>query len=200
MDKAAKNKYVILRMKAANIKALWKQIWVIPNLLSISRLFFLPVVIYLIIIENDVLAVAAMGIIWVSDYIDGYIARRFKQKTELGLLLDPIADKITSAFVFLILYIYRDFPLWVFILVVSRDIIILTGGYYLLKRGNLVQSNEIGRKTTVLLCAITLLYLFRLEKWGDYLSCILIIFVAATLISYGKRFYLATRNNSVEAD
>lgn len=187
-------------MKAANIRALWKQIWVIPNLLSLSRLIILPIVVYLIIIENDVLAVSAMGTVWISDYIDGYIARRFKQKTELGLLLDPIADKITSAFVFLTLYIYRDFPLWVFILVVSRDIIILSGGYYLLKRGNLVQSNEIGRKTTVLLCAIILLYLFRLERWGNILSYILIIFVAATLISYGKRFYLATRKNSDVVD
>lgn len=197
MDKVAENKYAILRMKAANFKVLWQQIWVLPNLLSISRLLFLPVVIYFIIINKDILAIIAMGLVWISDYIDGYVARKFKQKTELGLLLDPIADKITSAFIFLTLLIFRDFPLWVFIVVVGRDIIILTGGYLLFKRGNLVQSNEIGRKTAVILCAIILLYFFNLENWyhmGTILSTVLVFMIIASLTSYTIRYFQVPRN------
>lgn len=193
MEKAALNKHPMVRLRTMSPRDLWRQLWILPNLLSITRILCLPIVVLLIIRGYDIASVIAMTIIWITDYVDGYIARKFNLKTELGLLLDPLADKITSAVVFLTLYLFRGFPLWVVLLIVGRDIIILSAGYYLLKRGKLARSNEIGRKTTVLLCIIILLYLLRIERWANLLCYLLILFVAATLVSYGWRFYKAGR-------
>jgi CDP-diacylglycerol--glycerol-3-phosphate 3-phosphatidyltransferase len=188
MTKAAENKYAPRKMSAASISELWKQIWVTPNLLSISRIIFIPVVVYFIAEHKNFAAVISMGIIWLTDYIDGFIARKFNKHTELGLLLDPISDKITSAVVFLSLVIWRDYPIWVLLMIIGRDTIILSAGYYLLKRGQLARSNEFGRKTTVLLCIIILLFLLNFEKIVYILNYVLILFVICTLISYIKIF------------
>jgi len=193
MEKAAENKYAPRKMRAASISELWKQIWVAPNLLSISRIVFMPVVVFFIAEQKNIAAVISMGLVWLTDYIDGLIARKFHKQTELGLVLDPVSDKITIAVVFLSLVIWRDYPLWVPLMLIARDTIILSAGYYLLKRGHLARSNELGRKTTVLLCIIILLFLLNFEKIVYILNYVLILFVICTLISYIKIFCKAIR-------
>lgn len=159
-----------------------------PNVLSVSRIVFIPFVIFLIKYDISPWSVIALCALWITDYIDGYIARTFRQETELGLLLDPVADKLTSAALFLTLYLYRDFPLWIVIVVLSRDFLILCGAYFLVRRRRIYSSSKLGRITTVLISIIILLYVLSLQIYSLWLSYLLIVLIAATTVSYGLRF------------
>lgn len=159
-----------------------------PNVLSVSRIVFLPFVIFLIKHDFAPWSVIALGTLWITDFIDGYIARKFRQETDLGLLLDPVADKLTSAALFITLFLYRDFPLWIVIIILTRDFLILGGAYFLVRRRRIYSSSKLGRITTVLISVIILLYVLNLQIYSLWLCYLLIVLIAATTISYGLRF------------
>lgn len=98
----------------------------LPNLITIARLILVPLVIVMIVNarwdEAFFLFVAA----GVSDAIDGFIAKRFDMKSELGAYLDPLADKALIVSIYITLAIIGIIPVWLVIVVVSRDLMIVT--------------------------------------------------------------------------
>ena len=99
----------------------------IPNLITIARLFLVPLTIWLITSDEPVAAFWAFVIAGVSDGIDGFIARQFKQRSVLGSYLDPLADKTLLVSIYVAFAIIGDLPVWLAILVVSRDLLIVAG-------------------------------------------------------------------------
>ncbi|PCH81744.1 MAG: CDP-alcohol phosphatidyltransferase [Hyphomicrobiales bacterium] len=97
----------------------------LPNLITIARLFLVPVIIWLIIDSYHVLAFWLFLLAGLSDGIDGFLARRFGLESELGTYLDPIADKALLVSLFLVLGFREALPFWLAILAVSRDILIV---------------------------------------------------------------------------
>jgi cardiolipin synthase (CMP-forming) len=97
----------------------------LPNLITIGRLILVPLVIVMIVNarwdEAFFLFVAA----GVSDAIDGFIAKRFEMKSELGAYLDPLADKALIVSIYITLAIVGIIPVWLVIVVVSRDLMIV---------------------------------------------------------------------------
>ena len=98
----------------------------IPNLITIGRIFLVPVVVWLISIDQMALAFWLFLLAGVSDGIDGYIAKHFGQETMLGAYLDPLADKALLVSIYVTLGLQAHLPLWLVILVVSRDILIIS--------------------------------------------------------------------------
>jgi cardiolipin synthase len=96
-----------------------------PNLLTMLRLFTLPFLVITILDSRWKLAFALLWIAGVSDGLDGLLARWLKQKTTLGLYLDPIADKLLMSTLFLVLTHVSLIPRYVTVLVFSRDLGIL---------------------------------------------------------------------------
>lgn len=98
----------------------------LPNLITIGRLILVPLVIVMIVNarwdEAFFLFVAA----GVSDAIDGFIAKRFDMRSELGAYLDPLADKALIVSIYITLAIVGIIPVWLVIVVVSRDLMIVT--------------------------------------------------------------------------
>lgn len=96
----------------------------IPNLLSISRILSVPVFIVLMLEPNPVRALAA-GIVFslasATDWLDGYLARKWGQVTKIGKLLDPIADKILVTSALIILVDLARIPAWIAIVIVGRE-------------------------------------------------------------------------------
>lgn len=88
-----------------------KEIQTIPNLLSIFRIFLLPIYIYFVLRQSFYIAGAVIVVSGLSDYLDGVIARRYNQVTDLGKVLDPFADKLTQLFLILSMAWYRPW-LW----------------------------------------------------------------------------------------
>lgn len=97
----------------------------IPNIITMARFLAVPAIIYALAHGQMTFAFALFVAAGISDGIDGFIARQFNQRSELGAWLDPIADKLLIVSVFVVLGVTGDFPDWLVILVVSRDVLIV---------------------------------------------------------------------------
>jgi cardiolipin synthase (CMP-forming) len=99
----------------------------IPNIITILRFLLVPGVVFALLTGNMGWALAGFLVAGISDGIDGFIARQFNQRSELGAYLDPMADKLLLVSVFLVLGYMEELPLWLVIAAVSRDAMIVTG-------------------------------------------------------------------------
>ena len=97
----------------------------IPNFLTLARLCLVPVVIVMITSHAWLSAFAVFVVAGITDAVDGFIARHFNQRTELGAYLDPLADKALLVSIYITLAIVAIIPVWLTVLVVARDIMIL---------------------------------------------------------------------------
>ncbi len=132
----------------------------------------------------------------VTDALDGYIARRFNQKSDFGTLIDPLADKVLVIAGFLTIYFSPAFlikpPVWIVIVIVSRDILIVLGLLliYISTQKVTVQPNMLGKITTtfqmVTLASILLLLPISPVFW--YITVVLTIFSGVIyIVREGKR-------------
>ena len=96
-----------------------------PNQLTLLRLLFIPFIVITILDDNYRWALALFVLAGLSDFLDGMLARALKQKTALGMLLDPIADKLLLSTLFLVLSLAHKIPWKVTVLVFSRDLSIV---------------------------------------------------------------------------
>ena|SRR5579862_7871823 len=102
----------------------------LANLVTLARLLAVPLVIWLVLSGEFVATFWMFLAASLSDAVDGYVAKRFDQRSELGALLDPIADKTLIVSVFITLGIAGHLPNWLVIMVVFRDLLII-GGFLL---------------------------------------------------------------------
>lgn len=101
-----------------------ERVWTVPNVISMLRLALIPVFAWLIVAEHDVWALIVLAVAGASDWLDGYIARRFNQMSRVGKLLDPAADRL-YIFVTLIGLAYRDLvPWWLVAIIVARELVL----------------------------------------------------------------------------
>lgn len=107
----------------------------VPNLLSLVRLLSLPVVYHYLTTSRLGLGLLLGFIFGATDWVDGYVARRFNQMTRLGQLLDPLSDRVFIVVVGLALVQADLVPLWAILAVLARDVLVLVGGLVLLGRG-----------------------------------------------------------------
>src|SRR4030065_2253430 len=124
----------------------------ISNILSLTRLLSaLPLWFLFDNLENintryTILGFAFLGI--ATDYLDGYLARKYNQVSEFGKILDPVADKVLIGVVVMKLFLLKEIPDYFFYLVIGRDILIFLGGIFLTtKIGKVLPSNMIGKLT-----------------------------------------------------
>ena len=164
----------------------------IPNILSLLRLCMIPLIVWLYIGKGDnVLAGVFVLISGLTDIVDGFIARTFNMISDLGKILDPIADRATQAVIIILLA--TDFPLMIMIIgcMIVKELFMAVSGYLVIKRCNKVLGAEwYGKAATVTLSAIMMLHLF----WPNILpvvSTVSIILgtamVLLALILYAKR-------------
>ena len=97
----------------------------LPNLITIGRLILVPFVVAMIGRGNWEAAFFGFVLAGVSDAIDGFIARRFDMRSELGAYLDPLADKALLISIYVTLAVAGDLPGWLAIVVVARDVMIM---------------------------------------------------------------------------
>ncbi|MEN5081743.1 CDP-alcohol phosphatidyltransferase family protein [Bosea sp. TWI1241] len=99
----------------------------LPNLITIGRLGLVPLVIMAIASGLWQLAFVLFVLAGLSDALDGFIARRFDMRSELGGFLDPLADKALIVSIYVTLALVGVVPVWLVVLIVSRDVMIVAG-------------------------------------------------------------------------
>ncbi len=97
----------------------------IPNIITLGRILLVPVIVWAIASNQMAIAFAIFIVAGVSDAVDGFLAKRFNMASELGALLDPLADKALLVSIYIALGTWGAVPRWIVILVVSRDIMIV---------------------------------------------------------------------------
>jgi cardiolipin synthase len=112
-----------------------RRVFTVPNVISFLRIALIPVF-FLLIVDPDTTTAGLVlfGIVIATDWVDGTIARRTGQVTELGKVLDPVADRLAIAAGIIALVIRDAFPLWAAVAILARDLVVLLAGSYVLSR------------------------------------------------------------------
>ena len=170
-----------------------KKIFTIPNVLSMVRICLIPVIVWLFLGKEDYLLTGIFVVIsGLTDVVDGMIARKFNMISDLGKVLDPIADKATQAVVVILLSI--RFPLMLLPLSVGivKEIFMTISGYMVVKKCNIVLgANWHGKLATVVLTVTMALHLV----WYSITPVVSIVLIclSAVLILLSLTLY-AIRN------
>jgi CDP-diacylglycerol--glycerol-3-phosphate 3-phosphatidyltransferase len=174
------------------------RIFTLANFISLLRLLLLPFVVACLL-ENDPtldwIALALVLIAASTDYFDGVIARRRDEISQLGKIIDPVADKLFIGALGLILVFLRGLPAWFVALLLLRDFLILTISYVLfLNRDIVMASNQLGKITTAVLLATLVAYTIRLEEVGLPLVYLGAALVLGSGIVYARKFIKVLRS------
>ncbi len=143
----------------------------IPNAISVVRLLLVPVFIWLVAIDQVGLAGLLLAVIGATDWVDGYLARRLDQVSEVGKFLDPLADRIAIAVAVIVGLIAEVLPEWLGWAIIIREVLIAVGVFYGWSKGvTRLDARQMGELATLLLySAIVGLYIaVRFEiAWGE---------------------------------
>jgi len=142
----------------------------LPNLLSVSRIFLMPFILWALWSDSRGLLLALMLAAVATDFGDGWLARRLGQVTEEGKVLDPLADKICLGSMAVALWLWRGFPWWAAALILMRDGLILLGGLSLMGRWKKVpSSNWPGKVAATVTASAIIFYAMGWRPWGFYI-------------------------------
>lgn len=163
----------------------------IPNLLTLLRVLLVPVFVVCIATERHLAALGVFAFAGFTDALDGFIAKRFGQETEFGVTIDPIADKILLVSAYIVLAIKGWVPLFLCVLVLSRDAVILGICICLVRsKRELKVSPSLPGKITTVLQILTVVYALYLAGVPDTLLTIL-VYATAFMVVFSGFHYLA---------
>ncbi|MBC8231111.1 CDP-alcohol phosphatidyltransferase family protein [bacterium] len=148
------------------VSIVFREVFYVPNLITLSRLPFVPLIIYCLSQQDSrAYQMASLGltaICFFTDWLDGYLARRLNQVSTLGKTIDPIVDKIIVIAFVIALILYRDFPLWATLIFAGKDFILMILGLIAIKlRKTAVAANIWGKINMWLLGGIIGLYIIN---------------------------------------
>lgn len=174
-----------------------KEIYTKSNLLSLFRLL-MAIPVWFIMdnfdqqsIRNIIAALCLFAAF--TDVLDGYLARKFNEVTELGKVIDPLADKVIVGAVVIKMFLLGEIPDYYFYLLIGRDLIIFIGGIFVSKKiGKVLPSNVIGKVSIVIISLVLLFIMLSMDRTSIvfkafYLGSIGLVFIS--LFAYAYRAY-----------
>jgi cardiolipin synthase len=129
------------------------RVFTVPNALSLSRIFLVPVVVALLLGRADALGAAFFVLAAATDFLDGRLARR-AGPTRLGRILDPVADRLMLSSVAVVLAVRGLLPAWAVAILVGRDLLALAGNFVV---GTKIRVNRVGKAATAVLMGAVVL-------------------------------------------
>ncbi len=169
----------------------------LPISLTILRIFFVPLLVVLLLTKErnmDLVAVGVFGLAAATDLLDGYLARKRGQVTTLGILLDPIADKLLTSAAFISLVELRLVPAWMVVIIVGREFAVTGLRVIATSQGLLLKASELGKaKMLFQVIAITVIVLEQrfpgLRLLGDILLWLVVLFSLWSATLYFWKFW-----------
>lgn len=170
-----------------------KQILTVPNVLSMLRIVMIPVIVWLYAVEKNYGWAGGLLILsGVTDVVDGFIARRFRMISDLGKVLDPIADKLTQAT--MLACLLMRFPLMALplaMMVLKETFMSVTGLLVIRRTGVVISADWHGKAATVLLYATMVVHIF----WEDISESQSALLIGAAMVMIAISFFLYGRDN-----
>jgi CDP-diacylglycerol--glycerol-3-phosphate 3-phosphatidyltransferase len=169
----------------------------LPNALTLLRIFLVPVLVVLLLTRTEhglLLGTAVFGLSVLTDYLDGYFARKRNQVTRLGILLDPIADKLLTAAAFISLVEMDAVPAWMVVIIVGREFAVTGLRNIAAGRGVLIPASGLGKgKMVSQVVAIFLLLLGQRLGWlrplGVVALWVVVVMALGSAIDYFRRYW-----------
>lgn len=178
-----------------------KEFFLASNLISVLRIILLIPVCYFLLNDfegKNTLIIVLVLCMYLSDLLDGYLARKLNQVSELGKIIDPLADKISVIVISIVLLYLNKIPFWFVAIVVLRDLLIFGFGFYLTSKKNIrLMSNYPGK---IAVFSIGLILIFSiinnpvLKEINNYLY-----FISLVLILYSSILYFIRFKETVQA-
>ena len=169
----------------------------IPNILTILRFIFIPIILYFIFTGNYVMGIVFFTISGITDVLDGFIARKFNLVSNFGKLMDPLADKLTQISVLACLVKVDIIPFWILVIVILKELLMVVGASFLYGKDVVVYSKWYGKLATVLFyLAIVISLITKLFNltgfWSNFdlvIYCVALACTVFSLIMYVKCLY-----------
>ena len=178
----------------------------VPNILTIIRFFLVPIILFLLLNNNYILAFVFLTISGLTDILDGFIARKFDLVTNFGKLMDPLADKVTQISILAVLAIQNIVPTWILVIVVLKEFLMVSGASFLYGKEFVVSSKWYGKLATVLFYIAIVCSLFirefninllkhpeysmtTLPDFDTYIYYLALVATIFSLLMYFKAFY-----------
>ena len=159
----------------------------IPNLLSFSRILLTPVVIFFLFPKNaySFIAMALFSLAAITDFLDGYVARKYNQNSAFGKFLDPLADKILIVATFFAFYVLQEVSLWMVVIIIVRDLLITLMRTAMLDQGLPFVTSRLAKwKTATQFIAIYILLISLLLRSTAQHT------VSATILTWCQRVHI----------
>jgi cardiolipin synthase len=176
----------------------------LANVITVSRLLMVPPLMWLIMTNHVWAAFWVFITAGLSDALDGYVAKSFNQRTDLGAILDPLADKGLLDGVYIALALSGHLPLWLAALVVSRDVLIVLGVILIRRRDPVfrvrpLKTGKVNTFAQIVLAAMALAIWADIADVSHLLQPMIWLVAAMTLISGGSYVVQAYWNADLEA-
>jgi len=156
----------------------------VPNILTLIRFMAIPVLAYLILAGDayNLGAFFLFAAIWMTDMLDGFIARRYNQITEFGKLFDPLVDKLFQFITAVMMFVVGKLPLWVPLVIFFKEVLMIAGSTLLLKKDRtVVFAQWYGKIGTILFVAAFAILFFLNANQKNLAELIFILPVAWSL-------------------
>lgn len=178
------------------VKISW--IWNVPNILSLFRLLLVPFIAVTYLYGETTWAVIALIVSGVTDVVDGFVARHFNQITDLGKILDPLADKLTQMTVALCLTWHNIELLPLLVICVCKELCQMVGGLLLLGKGETIRGSKwYGKMATVLFYSVAVILVqpfFEVPKpWPMILVALVLVAMLVAFFNYLAIFIKTSR-------
>lgn len=174
----------------------------IPNILTILRIIIVPIFGYMMHKQEAYLAAVLFILAWLTDILDGFIARKFGLVTNFGMVADPFADKLLTATALFFLVIQKTIPAMILVIVVFKELLMGLGGYLLYKKKKRVSgANWYGKIASALFySAIVLLIFLPKSKFSSVLIMVAVISTMLALLLYTRKFFRLLNEAGTEPD
>lgn len=174
-----------------------RDFFLLPNLLAILRILLLPFIFFFLAQNTPsglVVAIILIALAVASDVLDGYFARRLNQITDLGRILDPLADKLGLGIFVIFIILYRDFPIWAAVLLFAKDLLTLVAALLMVrKKGFVLMSNNWGKLNSWIWVFTVVVYIARIEQIQQWFLILATVSVLNVIIQYLRMFFAQYR-------
>lgn len=166
-------------------KDISKKILTIPNILSMFRIALIPVCAWLYCVEkNSVLTAIVLLLSWLTDMVDGFVARKFNMVSDFGKVLDPVADKLTqAAMLFCLIFKFPKMLILLLFMTVKEIIMAITGYMVIKQTGNVHSANWHGKIATGFLYTMLFIHILWINIPFELSTTIMVICGGMMLLS-----------------